>query len=199
MLLRVAVLLSAVLFTTECLLAQVCRNCIKAPSAVFMHYVPPPAPSVEPVVVENMLGLAQVKPTDVVYDFEADDASVLIAAAQNYKCRAVGLVKTEYSKQLAEQKIQAAGCQSLASVKLLNAESLATMQQEASIVTVHARRRVLIDAVVNVLPRLRRGSRAVSYRYRIPLARVERNTCRVGQVEHEYYVWRARLRVPIIR
>src|SRR5438309_10660557 len=43
------------------------------------------------VVVERMLALANVKPTDVVYDLGCGDGRILISAVRNYHCRAVGV------------------------------------------------------------------------------------------------------------
>jgi precorrin-6B methylase 2 len=43
------------------------------------------------VVVDRMLALANLKPTDVVYDLGCGDGRILITAVRNYHCRAVGI------------------------------------------------------------------------------------------------------------
>src|SRR4051794_808338 len=43
------------------------------------------------VVVERMLALAMIKPTDVVYDLGCGDGRILISAVRTYHCRAVGV------------------------------------------------------------------------------------------------------------
>ncbi len=43
------------------------------------------------VVVDRMLAIANVKPTDVVYDLGCGDGRILISAVRTYHCRAVGV------------------------------------------------------------------------------------------------------------
>src|SRR5689334_22240057 len=42
-------------------------------------------------VVDRMLALAMVKPSDVVFDLGCGDGRILITAARTYHCRAVGV------------------------------------------------------------------------------------------------------------
>jgi precorrin-6B methylase 2 len=51
-------------------------------------------------VVDRMLALASVKPTDVVYDLGCGDGRILINAARTYHCRAVGV---ELSRDIYER------------------------------------------------------------------------------------------------
>ena len=51
-----------------------------------IHWVPTP-----PAVVDAMLKLADVKPTDVVYDLGCGDGIIVATAAQKYGARAVGI------------------------------------------------------------------------------------------------------------
>src|SRR5918995_3923446 len=51
-----------------------------------IHWVPTP-----PAVVDAMLRLADVKPTDVVYDLGCGDGVIVATAAQKYGARAVGI------------------------------------------------------------------------------------------------------------
>ena len=51
-----------------------------------IHWVPTP-----PAVVDAMLKLADVKPTDVVYDLGCGDGRMVIAAAKQYGTRGVGV------------------------------------------------------------------------------------------------------------
>ena len=50
----------------------------------------PVFPSPE-TVVDQMLTMAQVKPGEMVYDLGCGDGRIVIAAAQNFKARAVGI------------------------------------------------------------------------------------------------------------
>jgi predicted RNA methylase len=66
----------------------------------------PFAPTPQPVV-EAMLKLAGVGPSDVVYDLGSGDGRVVIVAAQNYRARGVGIEivphLVELSRQIAQQ------------------------------------------------------------------------------------------------
>src|SRR5919109_1613659 len=56
-------------------------------------------------VVERMLELAEVKPSDVVYDLGSGDGRIVIRAAKKYGARGVGI---EMDQQLLEQSRKAA-------------------------------------------------------------------------------------------
>src|ERR1700735_1879820 len=61
------------------------------------------------VVVDRMLAMAAVKPTDTVYDLGCGDGRILISAVQTYHCKAVGV---ELSRDIYErtcQRIQSLG------------------------------------------------------------------------------------------
>ena len=57
-----------------------------APKGPDVFYVPTP-----PAVVDAMLELAKVGPSDVVYDLGCGDGRIPIAAAQKYGARGVGI------------------------------------------------------------------------------------------------------------
>jgi SAM-dependent methyltransferase len=50
-----------------------------------VRYVPTPTE-----VVDKMLEVARIKPTDVVYDLGCGDGRIVLTAARKYKCKAVG-------------------------------------------------------------------------------------------------------------
>ncbi len=118
-------------------------------------YVPTPQP-----VVERMLELAEVKPTDVVYDLGCGDGRIVVTAAKKYGVKAYGFdINPERVKE------------SLANVRSNKVEHLVTIRQadiftldlrEATVVTLY----LLPDLNVRLMPQLeqlRSGSRIVSH------------------------------------
>jgi SAM-dependent methyltransferase len=69
----------------------------REPDAVF---VPSPQD-----VVERMLELAEIKKTDVVYDLGCGDGRIVVTAARNYGCRAVGVDIDKECVKLAQENV----------------------------------------------------------------------------------------------
>src|SRR5581483_10800287 len=65
-----------------------------------------PTPS---TVVERMLDVARVKPGDVVYDLGSGDGRIVIAAAQKYGAKAVGVEMMPDLCRQAQKRIQELG------------------------------------------------------------------------------------------
>lgn len=67
-------------------------------------------------IVDRMLELGRVKPTDVVYDLGSGDGRIVIAAAQKYGARAVGVEMLPDLCRRAEQRIHELGLSDRASI-----------------------------------------------------------------------------------
>jgi len=125
-----------------------------------VHYVPTP-----PEVVEAMLRMVNVVKDDVVYDLGCGDGRIVIAAAQKYGTRGVGIdIDPERIKE-AEENARQAGVTHL--VKFRNEDLFEADIKEATVVTLY-----LLDWINEKLrPKLLRdlkpGTRIVSHAFRM--------------------------------
>ncbi len=116
-----------------------------------------------PDVVERMLRLAAVGPSDVVYDLGSGDGRIVIAAAQMFGARGVGI---EIDPKLVEQaraNAAAAGVADRVTFRLDDA--MTTDLSDASVVTLY----LLAASNVKLRPRLqsqlRPGARIVAHNF----------------------------------
>lgn len=117
------------------------------------------------VVVDRMLAMANVKPTDVVYDLGCGDGRILISAVQTYHCRAVGI---ELSRDIYErtcQRIQALGLNDR--ISIIQGNALHTDLSRADVVTLY----LMTSTNERLRPQLEHylkpGSRVLSHDYEI--------------------------------
>lgn len=127
----------------------------------FSPYVPTPNP-----VVQKMLELAQVTGDDTVYDLGSGDGRIIIAAAQKFGARAVGVeIRSELCQQSA-QEIARLGLDQRA--RIIHDDMFQVNLSPATVVTlyqltvVNRRLRPLLEA------KLRPGARVVSVDFQIP-------------------------------
>jgi SAM-dependent methyltransferase len=123
-------------------------------------YVPTP-----PDVVERMLTLARVGPKDVVYDLGSGDGRIVIAAAQKFGARGVGVEIDPRLFVEAEANARAAGVQNR--VRFLLQDALTVDLSDATVVTLY----LLSASNVKLRPlltkQLRKGARIVSHSFAI--------------------------------
>lgn len=116
-------------------------------------------------VVEKMLSVANIRPGETVYDLGCGDGRVLIAAAQKYKAKAVGIEISEPRVKEANERIRRAGVEHLASV--VHADLMDVDLAPANIVVLY----LLRDSNDLVRPKLekslRPGTRVISHDYEI--------------------------------
>ena len=114
-------------------------------------------------VVERMLRLAGVGPRDVVYDLGCGDGRIVIAAAQRFGARGVGVDLDANLINQAEANARAAGVERR--VKFLVQDALTVDVSDATVVTLY----LLSASNVKLRPRLtrqlRRGARIVSHSF----------------------------------
>lgn len=132
-------------------------------------------------VVDRMLRLAAVVPSDVVYDLGSGDGRILIAAARQFGARGVGL---EIDPALIAQSRQAAIAAGVADRVEFRLQDVMTADiSEATVVTIY----LLAASNARLQPRLaalRPGSRIVTHQYPIGTwepARVETFTDAAGR------------------
>lgn len=120
-----------------------------------IHWVPTP-----PAVVDAMLKLADVKPSDVVYDLGCGDGIIVTTAAQKYGARAVGIDIDPQRVKEAKERAQKMGVSD--KVTILQGDLFEADISDASVVTLY----LLTSLNVKLMPKLKKelkpGTRVVS-------------------------------------
>jgi protein-L-isoaspartate O-methyltransferase len=145
-------------------------------------------------VVHRMLQLAQTRPSDVVVDLGSGDGRIVIAAAQKFGARGLGI---EIDASLVEKSRHNARAAGVADrVSFVQADVLAADISSASVVTVY-----LLPGLINRLPpvflrRLSPGTRIVSHAFAMAGWRPDASeTLRISKphpgqgVESTLYLW----------
>jgi SAM-dependent methyltransferase len=121
-------------------------------------YVPTPWP-----IVDDMLRLADVKPTDVVYDLGSGDGRLVIEAARRYGARGVGV---ELQPDLVKAALAGAKREGVADrVKFVQGDLFETNLHDATLVTLYLLPRFATRLVPKLRAELRPGARIVSHDY----------------------------------
>jgi SAM-dependent methyltransferase len=131
----------------------------------FRHNLAPKVGSPEHAV-EKMLGVANLKAGEVVYDLGCGDGRILIAAASKYKVKGVGIEISDHLSRTAADQVKKAGLQN--QVKIIHGDFMKTDLSDANVVMLY-----LATAANDMLrPNLERylkpSTRVVSYDYPIP-------------------------------
>ena len=126
---------------------------------------PPRAPFVAtpPDVVERMLTLAKVGPNDVVYDLGSGDGRIVIAAAQKFGARGVGVDIDPARIAESEENARKAGVERLVTFKLQDA--LKTDVSDATVVTLYMLSAINVKLRPILTSQLRPGARIVSHSF----------------------------------
>jgi SAM-dependent methyltransferase len=119
-------------------------------------YVPTPQP-----VVEAMLELARVKPTDIVYDLGSGDGRIVITAAKKYGARAVGVEMDRVLVKKARENAAAAGV--AGRVRFVTADLFATDLRPATVVTLYLLQSINERLRPKLVRELKPGARVVSH------------------------------------
>ena len=146
------------LLPTAVLAVALLAPSLLAQSRSLAPYVPTPSD-----VVDRMLRLAKVGPRDVVYDLGCGDGRIVIAAAEKFGARGVGVDIDANLINQAEANAKAAGVSGR--VKFLVQDAMTVDVSDATVVTLY-----LLSAsnvkLRPILPRqLRRGARIVSHSF----------------------------------
>ena len=120
------------------------------------------------VVVDKMLEVARVKPSDVVYDLGCGDARSLVTAAKRYGAKGVGFEIDPRVAELARENVRENGVEDLVTIEETNIFDVDL--SPASVVFLYLTQR-LLWRLVPQFEKMRPGSRLVSHEYAIPGAR----------------------------
>jgi SAM-dependent methyltransferase len=144
-------------------------------------------------VAVRMLELAAVKKNDVVYDLGCGDGRILIAAAQRYGCRTVGVDIDP--KRVKQSRENAAKARLEKLVRVEQKDLFETDLREADVVVIYLSTKLN----ARLLPRLKTlkpGSRVVSHQFGIPGVKPDRAVqfkSRDDGRTHTLYLWTAPL------
>jgi SAM-dependent methyltransferase len=119
-------------------------------------YIPTP-----PAVVEAMLTMADVKSTDVVYDLGSGDGRIVIAAAQKYGARGVGVEIDQALVKLSTENAAAAGVSDR--VRFVNQNVFDADLGDATVVTLYLLQSLNERLRPKLVRELRSGARVVSH------------------------------------
>ena len=133
--------------------------------AVLAMQAPPRAPFVATPadVVERMLTLARVGPADVVYDLGCGDGRIVIAAAQRFKARGVGVDIEPARIAEAQENARRAGVEHLVTFRVQDA--LKTDVSDATVVTLYMLAAINVKLRPILTTELRPGARIVSHNF----------------------------------
>lgn len=128
-------------------------------SPVMAPFVPTPE-----LVVQRMLELAELKPTDKLYDLGSGDGRILFTAAQSVMLTAVGIEISEHLATETRERAEALGLADRVTVRQENL--LETDLSDATVVTVY----LLGSANEQLRPKLEKelsvGTRVISHDFR---------------------------------
>lgn len=116
--------------------------------------------------VDKMLEMATLKPGDTLYDLGCGDGRILIAAAQRYKVKAVGVEISNHLAKTAVENVKKAGLQN--QVKIIHGDLMKTDLSGANVVTLYLATAANDTLRPNLERYLRPNTRVVSYDYPIP-------------------------------
>jgi SAM-dependent methyltransferase len=116
--------------------------------------------------VDKMLAMANLKSGETLYDLGCGDGRILIAAAEKYKVKAVGIEISEHLARTAAEKVKKAGLQN--QVKVVHGNFMHTDLSGADVVTLYLATAANESLRPNLERYLRPNTRVVSYDYPIP-------------------------------
>ena len=151
-----------------------------------VRYVPTPQP-----VVREMLRLAGVGPTDLVYDLGSGDGRIPITAASEFGARGVGIDIDPRRIRAAEANARAAGV--TGRVRFRNEDLFEADFRDATVVTLFLSRDVNLRLRPRLMRELAPGTRVVSYYHHMGDWRPLRT---VRMPRANIYLWQIPPRAP---
>ncbi|HEX5442844.1 MAG TPA: methyltransferase domain-containing protein [Pirellulales bacterium] len=145
-------------------------------------------------IVRAMLELAEPEPDEVLYDLGCGDGRIVIAAARDYGCRAVGYDIDPQRVIEARENVRQAGLEDR--VAIVEQDIFTLDLRPADVVTIYLLPR-LNAKLLPQLRQLRPGARIVSHDFDLPGVMPDRGI-EINEpprdVEHSLYLWTAPLR-----
>jgi predicted RNA methylase len=113
-----------------------------------------------------MLGMANLKPGETLYDLGCGDGRILITAVQKYHVKAVGVEISDRLARTAEDNVKALGLEN--QVKVIRGDFMQTDLSAADVVTLYLMTTANESLRPNLEKYLKKDARVVSYDYPIP-------------------------------
>ncbi len=158
--LRFSILASAVCFSS-----YVCAYAQQRNLSDYKDNLAPYVTSPEHAV-DKMLHMANLRAGETLYDLGCGDGRILIAAAEQYKVKAVGIEISERLAKTAAERVKKAGLEN--QVKVVHGDFMHTDLSHADVVTLY----LATTANESLRPNLERylhpNARVISYDYPIP-------------------------------
>ena len=139
------------------------RNLLAASLAVLTAFPQAPFVPTPADVVDRMLELAEVRPSDVVYDLGCGDGRIVIAAAQRHGARGVGIDIDPQRIDEARRNAKAAGVEHLVTFRVEDA--LQTDISEATVITLYLVASLNARLRPRLMSQLRPRARIVSHNF----------------------------------
>lgn len=155
----------------------------------------PDAPYLQtpPEVVLKMLEMAKVDKSDVVYDLGSGDGRIVIAAAQNFGARAIGIeIDPELIRESdRESKLAIAKTPEIRDrIQFIKQDFFKTDLRDATVITLYLLPQVNLRVRSEILPKLKTGTRIISYEYDLgDLPPNQTEKIKVGNREYSIYLW----------
>ena len=121
-------------------------------------YVPTPQE-----VVDEMLKLANIRPTDVLYDLGCGDGRIVVTAAKRYGIRAVGIDINPERISEANENARKAGVTD--KVKFIQGDLFQTSLKEPTVLTLYLLPAVNLKLRPKILDEMKPGARIVSHSF----------------------------------
>lgn len=116
--------------------------------------------------VDKMLEAANLKPGETLYDLGCGDGRIVIAAAERYKVKAVGIEISESLAKSVAEKVKKEGLQKR--VTIIHGDFMKTDLSKADVVTLYLATTANDTVRPNLERFLRPHARVVSYDYPVP-------------------------------
>jgi SAM-dependent methyltransferase len=165
-------------------------NAVESSAAVlFVAFVETPQD-----VVDRMLKMAHVTKNDVVLDLGCGDGRIVVTAAKQYGCRAIGYDLDHLRVAEARKNAERNGVAHLVTIE--QKDVLTTDLQGASVVTIYMGTE-MNARLIPQLSRLKAGARIVSHEFglgAIPADKTVEMTSRISGRRHKVLLWTCPLR-----
>ena len=155
----------------------------------------PDAPYLQtpPEVVLKMLEMAKVDKADVVYDLGSGDGRIVIAAAQKFGAKAIGIeIDPELIRESErESKFAIAETPEIRDrIKFIQQDFFKTNLRDATVITLYLLPQTNLRVRSEILPKLKTGTRIISYEYDLgDLPPNQTEKIKVGNREYRIYLW----------
>jgi len=138
-------------------------------------------------VVDLMLEMAKIKPGETVYDLGSGDGRIVIAAAEKYQAKAIGVEISPKLVASATAEIEKAGLS--AQARVMQGDVLQTDFTGADVVTMYLETRLNGELRPHLQKFLKPGARVVSHHSPVPGWKPTRVEKVEGRVMHTIYLY----------